>query len=363
MRVLHLLAAGGIGGIESLIRNYAEYSQNENIFLFAFSGGVIADELAAMKKEVIHVPEEIHGNFARLKWILTCCKKLRVDAIVSHHSSPIFKIILACSRFFLPGVKKFAYAHANASDIYGYQHKGARLRKLVHRAGFHAADGIIAISGNVKESLIRVFGIKQEKIAVLHNAIKISREKPPIRAFGDKLELIFVGRLIEEKGVQTILKALSLLDLKNMAHLTIVGDGPYRKKLEELSAGLGLNEAVDFVGLKTDVRPFLSRADVFVHSPEWEEGFGITVAEAMAHGLLCVCANHGALPELIEDGRNGFLVEAHSERALAEKLVWVRENAGRRESFRTVRENAQVCAGRFDIAEFAGKLDGLLKGR
>jgi len=363
MRVLHLLASGGIGGIETLIKNYAGYSQNENIYLFAFSGGVIADEMAAMKKEVIRPPEGMRGNVQRLKWILTCCRDCRAEMIVSHHSSPIFKIVLAYCSLFWPGVKTAAYAHANAMDIYGAKYKGAPLRKLVHRIGFHSAGRIIAISENVKESLVKVFGIKQEKIFVLHNAVRIPQEKTPIRAFCEKMELIYVGRLIREKGVQNILSALAHDGLADMVHLTIVGDGPYRTTLQELAVRLGVDHAVDFAGVQTDVRPFLDGADVFVHSPEWEEGFGITVVEAMAHGLLCVCADSGALPELITDGENGFLVEAHSDQALAQKLIWITENAARLKSFETVRENAQRSAKRFDMPEYARKLDAfLIKG-
>lgn len=363
MRVLHLLASGGIGGIETLMKHYAQYSQNEDIFLFAFSGGVIADELAAMGKEVVHVPLRIHNNFERLKWILKCCRESRADVIVSHHSSPIFKIVLACCSVILPGVKTIAYAHANASDIYGAQYKGAALRRIVHRIGFCAADGIIAISDSVKNSLIRIFGVRPEKVFVLHNAIDISWETLPIRDFGEKLELIYVGRLIKEKGVQTILKALSYDQLRDRVHLTIVGDGAYRGELEKLTAELDISRSVDFMGLKKDISPFLSRADVFVHSPEWEEGFGITVIEAMAYGTLCICANSGALPEIIINGENGYLVEAHSVQALAEKLIWVMENAGRCESFKKIRKNAQRSVQRFDIREYARQLDEFLMKR
>ncbi len=363
MRVLHLLAGGGIGGIESLIRNYAECSQHENVFLFAFSGGIIADELAAINKEVLLVPEDTHGNYARLKWILTCCRNLRADVIISHHSSPIFKIVLACSRVLLPGTKTIAYAHANASDIYAAKHKGALLRKLVHGIGFHAADEIIAISENVKDSLIQEFGIRQNKVFVLYNAIRIPEKTPALSAFGEKLELVFVGRLIQEKGVQTILRALSYAQLANGVHLTVVGDGAYRQSLEQLADELGVFHAVDFVGLHKDIHPFLSKADVFVHSPEWEEGFGITVVEAMSYGLLCVCANSGALPEIIENEHSGFLVQAHSAQALAEKLAWVKENARQKNSFETIRKNAQARARAFDMVEYARRLDAfVMKG-
>ncbi|MBR5287081.1 MAG: glycosyltransferase [Clostridia bacterium] len=363
MRVLHLLTSGGIGGIETLMRNYAGYSQHENVFLFVYSGGVIADEIAAMNKEVLYVPAELRGNAARLKWIMNRLKTLRLDVIVSHHSSPIFKLVLACSRVLLPGVKLVAYAHANAADIIAAHEKGASIRKLVHYIGFKSAHGIIAISGSVQKSLEHVLGINKKNVYVLYNAVSIPEVLPPVNAFSEKPEVVYVGRLIREKGVQTILSALAHDGLYKNMHLTVVGDGPYREQLEALAAELGVSQAVDFVGLQHDITPFLLKADIFVHAPEWEEGFGITVVEAMAYGLLCICTNNGALPELISDEENGFLVEAHSASALAQKLAWVKANAASQQSFETIRKNAQKAAGGFNAQKYARELDAYLMTR
>lgn len=361
MRVLHLLASGGIGGIETLIRNYAEYSQNENVFLFVYDGGIIADELEAMNQKVVHTPAELNGNIAKLKWILKCCKDFQPQAIITHHSSPIFKVALACVKMRMPQIRRFAYAHANAVDICGVGYKGYEIRRLVHRIGFGAAQGVVAISHAVKDSLITILKVKKEKILVLHNAVALPGEPCLIEAFHEKIRLIYVGRLIPEKGVQTIINALSYGDLKEKVHLTIVGDGGYRSELERLACELHLEKTVDFVGTQRNVHPYLDNADIFVHCPEWEEGFGLTVIEAMGHGLLCVCSDNGALSELIADGENGFHVTAHSPKALSEKIEWILKHNTDTGSFAEIRNNAHRYAQGFNVEMYTQKLEEYLR--
>ena len=88
----------------------------------------------------------------------------------------------------------------------------------------------------------------------------------------------------------------------------IIGDGPYKTKLESLVKEQHLENKVVFLGTRYDVSQLLEKADIFVHVPIIEEGFGITIVEAMASGKLCICSNSGAISEIIENDGNGFLV-------------------------------------------------------
>ena len=69
----------------------------------------------------------------------------------------------------------------------------------------------------------------------------------------------------------------------------------------------------------------MSNADIFIHPAIWEEGFGITIIEAMARGKLCIASKRGAIPEIISDGVNGLLVESANAKQLAEKIKYVGE--------------------------------------
>ena len=232
------------------------------------------------------------------------------------------------------------------------------MRKWIYRTTFLRADGAVAISNSVRDSLVRYLGLPEKRITVIYNGAILKRffhERPA--GDGKPLRLIYVGRLIEEKGVQTILKALGRLADTDY-RLTVVGDGDYREALQTLARELGIAEKVHFLGTRTDVPELLSQADVFLHLPECEEGFGIAVVEAMASGLICVCGDRGALPEIVEDGVSGFIVKDNDPAVLADILRTIAAEPARYEA---VRANAVAASRKFSIEAFTEKLDGLIE--
>ena len=140
--------------------------------------------------------------------------------------------------------------------------------------------------------------------------------------------------------------------------LTVVGDGDYREALQTLARELGIAEKVQFLGTRTDVPELLSQADVFLHLPECEEGFGIAVVEAMASGLICVCGDRGALPEIVENGASGFIVKDNDPAVLADILRTIAAEPARYEAMRV---NAVAASRNFSIEAFTEKLDRLIE--
>ena len=139
----------------------------------------------------------------------------------------------------------------------------------------------------------------------------------PARA---RTDVVFVGRLIEEKGVDRLLEALALVG--SGVRAVIVGDGPERPRLEALAAQLGLARDVRFVGRVPDSKlaALLRAATLFV-LPSRREGFGIAVLEAQAAGLvpIVVRSPHSAATDLIADGVDGVICDA-DPRAIADAI-------------------------------------------
>ena len=359
MKVLHLMVSGQAGGIESLLRDYVEYSRHENLFLFAWDGGPAAERIAACGCRVILMDKEKEGARAVCKRILALCEEERVDVVIAHHAAPMLRLMAMLAKMRNSKIKVLWYAHSNAFELCdGRRKKGLTLRKWIYRTTFYRADGAIAISNSVKDSLVRYLGLPEERITVIYNGAILKRFSQK-RAGGDgkTLRLIYVGRLIEEKGVQTILKALSLLPEVD-CRFTVVGDGDYREPLQALAGKLGIAEKVEFLGTRTDVPELLAQADVFMHLPDCEEGFGIAVVEAMASGLICVCGDRGALPEIVEDGVNGFLVHNNDPERLAEILGTIDPDSA---ESKILRANAVKTSEKFSIEAFAAKLDDLIE--
>lgn len=130
-------------------------------------------------------------------------------------------------------------------------------------------------------------------------------------------KITFVGRLVEEKGVQVVLRALSLLP---GVRLDIYGRGPYRRELEEEARRRGVSERVTFQPRTPESPIFTAASSASIIVPSlWQEGFGYVTVEAMALGKAVVAAATGASVELLAEGR-GWLVPPDSPEPLAEAV-------------------------------------------
>jgi glycosyltransferase involved in cell wall biosynthesis len=140
-----------------------------------------------------------------------------------------------------------------------------------------------------------------------------------------KYDLILVGRLSPVKRVDMLIRTVaSLRDAGMTLTAVIVGDGPSRGQLEQLSTELGTTQQVEFVGYRDDVHVFLQRSSVFVLTSE-SEG----LSQAMVQGMLCalpaVVTNVGDLRDLVDHGVSGFLIDEPHEQQLRSALQWLFE--------------------------------------
>jgi glycosyltransferase involved in cell wall biosynthesis len=151
------------------------------------------------------------------------------------------------------------------------------------------------------------------------NGVDTTRFHPARRPDSAGCELLFVGRLAPQKGVDVLLKALATMP--DGWRLRIAGDGPERSRLSTLADELGLAERVRFLGwTQRDELPALYRsADVFVF-PSYDEGMPNVVLEAIASGLPIVATRIAGNDQLVVHGKNGALVRPGDPGAFAEAL-------------------------------------------
>jgi glycosyltransferase involved in cell wall biosynthesis len=145
-------------------------------------------------------------------------------------------------------------------------------------------------------------------------------ESPP-DPYEDRDGLVFVGRLVEEKGCDLAIKALANLHEQGYStHLTVCGDGPERRNLEDLTHRLSVEEFVHFRGwLSQDqVEKELSAAEALVIPSRWKEPFGLVALEALSCWTPVVASRRGGLPEAVEDC--GALVEFDNVNSLTEGI-------------------------------------------
>ena len=174
------------------------------------------------------------------------------------------------------------------------------------------SDGITAISEDLRNSTLTVFGVENE-IRVIHNFVncdiyKPNPEKTGAAEFapnGEKL-LIHVSNFRPVKRVLDCVRILAEVRKQANVRLLMVGDGPDRGPAEHLAWTLGVKDHVDFLGKQNHVERLIALADVIL-MPSEMESFGLAALEAMACGVPPVATRVGGVPELITDGVDGFL--------------------------------------------------------
>jgi 1,2-diacylglycerol 3-alpha-glucosyltransferase len=153
-------------------------------------------------------------------------------------------------------------------------------------------------------------------------------------ALPDGPRILFVGRLAKDKEIDLLIRAMPRIWREANAHLLIVGRGDYRPKLEALVDRLGLNGCVHFLGFvpEEDLPALYRRVDLFTIVSD-SEVQSIPTLQAVASGLPVVAADAGALPELAQDGRNGFLVPPDDVESLEAALLKIIRNPLTAEGF------------------------------
>jgi glycosyltransferase involved in cell wall biosynthesis len=188
------------------------------------------------------------------------------------------------------------------------------LSQIEHLALSNATN-IIAISHYTAQECRHYNQLPADIFRVIHLC---ADERPIYPSLHFKLngsfKLLCVARqnaLERYKGFEHIFQALSLLKPIHLdIHLNLVGAGNDQERLKQVASNLGVKEQITFWGSLSDedLAAAYQDCDVFV-MPSQKEGFGIVFLEAMRYGKPCIGGNHGGTPEIIEHGKNGYLVE------------------------------------------------------
>ncbi|HET6144465.1 MAG TPA: glycosyltransferase family 4 protein [Candidatus Acidoferrales bacterium] len=193
---------------------------------------------------------------------------------------------------------------------------------------YYAATKIVAVSECVSSALVNS-GIDPGKIVVISDGVPLENpvsQAERLRArqsFGidpDVRLLGSVGALTPDKGQEILIRALAHVRLRFPdCQLLLPGDGPYRAKLAATVQKLDLNGAVHFPGFVEDIGRVYAAIDLFAFLAQ-AEALGTSLLTAMAYGLPVVAAARGGIPEVVEDGKNGLLLQDPNTTAVASAI-------------------------------------------
>ena len=188
----------------------------------------------------------------------------------------------------------------------------------------------ITVSRDLERYLLANFGLKQDRVTTIPNAIDVARFSAirDISYLYDELGILdhevvigSIGRLTKQKGMGFLLRAFKKVSSRHPhARLVIVGDGDLRSNLGFLARRLGILDKVVFTGIRRDVPELLQLFDVFVLPSLWE-GQPITIMEALAAGRPIIAADVGGNAEILDGGAYGYIVPPGDPDALAESII------------------------------------------
>ncbi|MHB1545167.1 MAG: glycosyltransferase family 4 protein [bacterium] len=360
MKILEFITTSNIGGAENYIVNLSKKFADKGHEVFILSSAGEKDknpELSIFKfLQNSGIPFKIMNtgfkyNPLAILRIAYFIKKNKFDIIHTHLSKANFVGALAAK---IAGIKSISTAHGlNKKSQYKY------------------ADYIICVSNAVRENLI-FQGMNGGRLVAIYNGIDTGKFNPEAEGLpkrrdvsasvsgagggGKSFNIGMIARLSREKGVDLFLDAakLVLAEIPG-AKFFIAGTGFLKDELIKRAKDLDIYNSVYFIGFVGDTLvSFLKELDAVVF-PSLKEGLPLALLESMAMENIVIASDAGGMPEVVEDGKNGFIIKKGDINAIYQKLIFVYNNKDKDAVNEIAEEARKTIIEKFNIENCANK--------
>ncbi|NOZ83116.1 MAG: glycosyltransferase family 4 protein [Euryarchaeota archaeon] len=217
---------------------------------------------------------------------------------------------------------------SQGSELLDYpEEKPLRLLKPLTGVVLRRAEHVHVISQALRESVLRNFGVPQERVSVIPNGVDLEAFNPRRRRkLWDERVVLSVSRLTPKNGLEHLIRAMKLVLEKQDCRLVIAGEGELRQRLEALVSRLGIESQVSFTGWVRyeDIPELLASSDVFAR-PSITEGLGTAFLEAMACGPV-VGTKVSGIVDIVRHMHNGILVAPGDVEGIADAILRLLED-------------------------------------
>jgi len=329
IQIMHVRDSSGIYGGERVILTLGK-NLNRDVFDFKLlcmqrsdiRSQILAKYSTEMGIDTINLPVNGKFDWWAIKKLRALFRNNDVDIVHSHDFKSDFYVMLASHRM---NVKKITTAHGSTRDsivkrIYLEINENFVYRKL---------DRIVAVSDSVAGGLKNI-GIDPNKICVIQNGLDFELLKSKNNKSENdngffihtgKKTFAIVGRLYPDKGHRFFLQAFAKIQREYPeTKALIIGDGPDRESIADQIKALGLENFVTMCGVVNDMQAVYERIDCLV-IPSLREGLPYVLLEAAANRVPVLATAVGDIPQLIEDGETGYLVEPGNSAELEHRMV------------------------------------------
>lgn len=342
--------------------------QNINVFVLVYEHGEFEKQLneCGVRTELLGYNLCAHGenqgnvirrivrlgrNLSYLTEGKRLVEKYHIDVIHTNASNVDFGALLALKC----GIPHIWHIRELLYDDYRLKYDFPLLENYL----FKKADKMIYISDFVKKKR----NLNDSNGVVLYDGFEISSyDIARAEIFdGETIELLYSGVISEEKGTKDCILAVKELitgGYRNV-HLSIVGsENAYWKELEKEIKGLNLEEYIGYYGYQQDMRQFREKADIAIISSR-SEGLGRVTVESMLGSVLVICTNCGANPELVQEGKTGYIYEPGNAKQLSDVII--KSSKEKEISREIVKKAKEFALNQFDSGKYAEKMVDLYK--
>ena len=349
MKVIQVIPAFRLAGAEVMCENLCVALKNAGVDVIAVSlyseNTAITDRLDKKGVRIEYLDKKPGFDASVIIKLVHLFKKEKPDVVHTHIYASKYALPAAA----IAGVKKKIHTvHSMAQKEQGSL--GKKVNTFLYR---HCGVVPVALSSEVKKSIGEVYGLQESIIPVVYNGIDLSKciRKNDYKANG-VFTIVHVGRFMKVKNHKTLIWAFArFAEKKESIRLQLLGEGELLDEMKDYAEKLKVADKVEFLGLQSNVYPYLNKADVFCLPSEYE-GVPMTLIEAMGTGLPIVASNVGGIPDMLVNGENALLVEPNYiavEKAI-EKLyndVEFRIRLGNAAALRSEEFSAKVMASSY----------------
>ena len=337
MRILfYITSYPGYGGIEkvtTILSNYLSANGIEiEILSFKNQAESLLEELSHNVK-VTFVPDssnfvsDINRNFIdeffssrHFDWIIYQDCYSNIHELLLHHPDLLSRLIIV--------EHSSPCCHINSYKSYWkrlpWNTSGGFCRKILypvklfklynkaskrHKLLLSQCHKYVLLSQKLLPEIHHLVGKRYDKkITAINNPVTLPPETSPIDLSSKRKQILFVGRLVEDKGINFLIQIWEDIEKNdNEWNLVIVGDGPLRKLIENEISSRGLKRIL-LAGAQNNVTPFYETSSILLMTSIFE-GWGLVLTEAMSRGCVPVAfSSFASLPDIIDDGINGFRI-------------------------------------------------------
>jgi sugar transferase (PEP-CTERM/EpsH1 system associated) len=363
--VTHLKGGGKEECVVNLANRLTGDGWQPTVVCLGVSGRLEARVDAGVELVALH---KSRGNDLRAPLRLAAVLRSRAIRIVhSHNWGALVESVVGAR---LAGVRSVVHTQHGLDYGFGERPPAIRvaIRRLARRIASRAVGRIAVVSEEVRRAVVAEWGVPDDRVHLIHNGIDV----PPARSIdaGERLRLraslglraedfVFgsAGYFRPVKDFPTLIESLArLLPVVPSARLVLFGAGPCQADVDRAVDRWGLQQVVRLPGWRPDLAAVLPALDAFVLS-SLSEGLSIALLEAMGAGLPVVATNVGGNPEIVDQGRTGWLVPPRAPGEMAGALAALAASRGRREEMgRAGRSRLERC---FSLGRMTGDYEAL----